>query len=586
MERIMKTHALGLSAILLSFVGLSGCASFDWEPAPVPGVVQPPPLDPRANPDADAFFGDEGDEGDDDDDGSSGASLSDKIRQFAPVTITADISSLPESEKAALMKIIEAAKLMDPIFDRQAYAANPELRKTLSGDQLTYFDIMRGPWDRQDHHKPFATQKARPLGAGFYPEDLTASELDAYLKQHPAQEKQLLGLFTVVERKGDKLVAVPYSKAYAEWLKPAAQRLQEAAGLTKDKTLRKFLRSRAAAFLSDNYFQSDVDWMDLDSRVEVTIGPYENYEDTLKAAKTAFEAFVTVADPDASAKLAKYKDLLPSMEDNLPVPDEVKNKRGKESPIRVVDLVFASGDARKSVQTIAFNLPNDEKVREMKGAKKVLLRNVINAKYERLLLPIAKRVMHDKHHKNITADGFFNEVLFHELSHSLGPGTIEVNGKKAEVRELLQETYSAIEECKADVMGAYSVLFMIDKGEFPKSFREDLLVTYFAGLFRSVRFGVAEAHGKGAAVQINYHLKKGSVSYDAKTKTFSVDSNKLESSIKDLVHDLVMLQHKGDKAAAKAMLDQYGVMSGPMQGALGKLGDLPVDLRPTYPLAN
>lgn len=576
----MKTLALGLSAMVLSCLGFSGCASFDWEPAPVPGVMRPPPLDPAADATLDAF----GDDDDDDDDAPT-ASIADKIAQFAPVTITADISSLPPSEKAALDKIIEASKLLDPIFDRQVYAKNPELEKTLSGDALTYFKIMRGPWDRQDHHKPFAIDIPHPPGAGFYPIDLSASDLDAYLAQHENQKKQLLGLFTVVERQGDRLVAIPYAKKYAEWLRPAAQRLREAAALTKNKSLKKFLRSRAAGFLSDDYYQSDVDWMDLDSRVEVTIGPYENYEDGLKTAKTAYESFVTVADPDASAKLAKYKDLLPSMEQNLPVPDAVKNTRGKESPIRVVDLVFASGDARKSVQTIAFNLPNDEKVREEKGAKKVLLRNVINAKYERLLLPIAKVVMSPQHHADITSDAFFNEVLFHELSHSLGPGKINKDGKEIEVREALEETYSALEECKADVMGAYNILFMIDKGEFPKSFRSDLLVTYFAGLFRSVRFGVAEAHGKGAALQINYHLERGGARYDAKTKTFSIDEKKLEKSISDLTRDLVMVQHDGKKDAAKAMLTKYGVMSGPMQGALGKLGNLAIDLRPSYPLA-
>lgn len=582
----MKTLDLGLSALFITCLGFAGCTSFEWQPPPVPGVMKAPPLDPSADSDMDLLMGDDDDDGDaSDGPAASNATLAERIAQFAPVTITADISGLPEGEKAALDKIIEAAKLLDPIFNRQAYAGYEELEKTLSGDKLTYFQIMRGPWDRQDHHHPFAIDIPRPKGAGFYPEDLTAEALDAYIDAHPNQKKQLLGLFTVVERKGDKLVAVPYAKEYAEWLRPAAQKLREAAALTKNASLRKFLRSRATAFLTDQYYQSDVDWMDLDSRVEVTIGPYENYEDLLKTAKTAYEAFVTVADPDASAKLDKYKGLLPSMEQNLPVPDAVKNVRGKKSPIRVVDLVFASGDARKSVQTIAFNLPNDEKVREEKGSKKVLLRNVINAKYERLLKPIALSVMHAKHHPHITADGFFNEVLFHELSHALGPGKITVDGKEMEVREALQETYSALEECKADVMGAHNVLFMIKQGEFPATFRPDILTTYFAGLFRSVRFGVAEAHGKGAAIQINYHLKSGAAVYDAKTHTFSLDLAKLEKSISDLTRDLVMVQHNGNKPAAQKMLDTFGIMSAPMKGALDKLGDLPVDLRPTYPLA-
>ncbi len=575
----MKTLKLGLSALIMSCFGFAGCASFEWEPPPVPGVMMPPPLDPFADPEADELMGD------DDDDDASETSLSEKIKQFAPVTITTNISGLPKSEQAALAKIIEASKLLDPIFNRQAYAKYPELEKTLSGDKLTYFQIMRGPWDRQDEHKPFAIDIPRPKGAGFYPEDLTAAQLDAYIAKHPNQKKHLLGLFTVVERRGKQLVAVPYAKKYGKWLQPAAQKLREAAALTKNKSLKKFLRSRAAAFLTDQYYQSDVDWMDVDGRVEVTIGPYENYEDRLKTAKTAYESFVTVADPEASAKLAKYKGLLPAMEQNLPVPDGVKGKRGGESPIRVVDLVFASGDARKSVQTIAFNLPNDEKVREKKGSKKVLLRNVINAKYDRLLKPIALLVMNAKHHKHITRDGFFNEVLFHELSHALGPGKIKVGGEVMEVREALQETYSALEEAKADVMGAYNVLFMIKRKEFPASFRAEILTTYFAGLFRSTRFGIAEAHGKGAALQINYHLKNGAAQYDRSSRTFSLDLGKLEKSISDLTRDIVMVQHNGNKAAAQAMLDKYGVTSPAIKGALSKLGKLPIDLRPTYPLA-
>lgn len=566
-----------------------GCgSSVEWEPAEVPpSGMAPPPNDPAAtNSDVDAFFGDD----DDDDGGSSEMSLSAKIAQFAPATISADISKLPPSERKALDLIIEASKLLDPIFNRQAYAGNPALEAKLKADtsaegqqKYAYWKIMRGPWDRQDHHRPFAIGTPRPDGAGYYPEDLSQAELDAYLKKHPGQEKQILGLFTVVQRKGDQLVAIPYREHYAQWLKPAAKKLQEAAKATKNKSLRKFLTSRAAAFLTDEYYQSDKDWMDLDSQVEVTIGPYEVYEDKLKAAKAAYESFVTVTDPDASRKLAKYKNLLQAMEEHLPVPDAVKTKRGRESPIRVVDLVFSSGDARKSVQTIAFNLPNDERVRKEKGAKKVLLRNVIQKKFEVILEPIAKRIIAADQQKYLSSDAFFNQVLFHELSHSLGPAMTTKNGKKVEVRQALENTYSAIEECKADVMGAYNILYMIERGEFPRSFEKQLLVSYFAGLFRSVRFGVVEAHGKGAAIQINRFLEAGAATFEG--GRFTVHDAKLKTAIKDLVHDLVMLQHEGSKAKAQAMLDAHGVMSGPMKQALANVTDVPVDLKPTYPIA-
>jgi len=578
-----------LSALLLPAslaLGVVGCgSSVQWEPAKVPAMgMDPPPNDPtKTNDDVDAFF-------DDDDDDTADGGLKAKIDQFATATITADVSKLPASEKKALELIIEASKLLDPIFDRQAYATNPELGAQLKADtseegqlKYAYWQIMRGPWDRQDHHRAFATSKPRPPGAGFYPEDLTQTELDAYLKKHPGQEKQILDLFTVVERKGDDLVAVPYRERYAKWLKPAAEKLQQAAKATKNKSLRKFLRSRAQAFLTDKYYQSDKDWMDLDSQVEVTIGPYEVYEDKLKAAKASYESFVTVSDPEASRKLAKYKNLLGAMEEHLPVPDAVKTKRGRESPIRVVDLVFSSGDARKSVQTIAFNLPNDERVRKEKGAKKVLLRNVIEKKFDVILTPIAKRIITPSQQQYLSSDAFFNQVLFHELSHSLGPAHTNKNGKKVEVRQALENTYSAIEECKADVMGAYNILYMIERGEFPKTFEKQLLVSYFAGLFRSVRFGVVEAHGKGAAIQINRYLEAGGATFE--NGRFTVHFDKLKKAIKDLVHDLVMLQHEGSKAKAQAMLDKYGVMSPAMKQALDQVTDVPVDLKPKYPLA-
>jgi len=520
----------------------------------------------------------------------SGSSVADRVKQFAPVKLTADVSKLPASEKAALDKLIAAAKLIDPLFLRQAYRDNVGVRAKLATDtspegkaKLDYFDVMRGPWDRQDHFKPFAIDRERPKGAGFYPEDLTADDVRAYVAAHPADKTKLEAERTVISRDGDKLVATPYSEAYAEWLKPAAALLLEAAKLTSDKTLKTFLTARAAAFASNDYYASDKAWMDLDGLVEITIGPYETYEDDLLGRKAAYEAFVTVADPAASAKLARYKKLLPAMEAHLPIPKEVQTKRGAASPIRVVDLVFTAGDARKSVQTIAFNLPNDERVRKEKGAKKVMLRNLIEKKFDVILRPIAERVLVPAQLENLSAEAFFDEVLFHELSHSLGPAF--VTGKKTEVRAALGASYSAVEEAKADVMGAYNILYMIERGELPKELHDKLLVSYFAGLLRGVRFGVAEAHGQGNALQINRYLEEGAVSFDDASGRFSIDLPKLEASIGKLVHDLCMLQAAGDKAGVDAALAKYGVESAPIAKATSGLTGIPVDVTPSYPLA-
>jgi hypothetical protein len=517
--------------------------------------------------------------------------LARRVAQFVPAALTADVADLPAEEKRALDKIIAAARLMDPIYDRQLWAGTPALRAKLAADPsphgrdvLAYFDIMRGPWDRQDEWKPFATQAPHPKGAGYYPEDLTAEAFKAYVAAHADAKAALESLTTVVKRAGDKLEAVPYSKAYAEWLKPAASLLEEAAKETKNHSLATFLKSRAAAFGSDEYRQSDKDWMDLDSRVEVTIGPYETYSDLLLGQKAAFEAFVTLSDPAESAKLDKYKALLPAMEQNLPVPEGAHGKRGKDSPIRVVDLVFTSGEARGSVQTIAFNLPNDEVVRKEKGSKKVLLRNLIVTKFDHILRPLAAKVIDPAQLSLLSGDAFFDETLFHELSHSLGPAFVK-GTKDKEVRVALESSYAPLEECKADVMGAFNILFLIQKGEMPKTLHDQLLVSYFAGLFRSVRFGVAEAHGKGAAIQINRYLEEGAARLDPATNKITVALPKLEASISKLVHDLAVVQWEGEKPAADAMLAKYGGLSDGIKAVMADLTDVPVDVKPSYPVA-
>jgi hypothetical protein len=526
-----------------------------------------------------------------------------KIAQFVPAVVTADLSTLPPAEKHALDAVIAAARLLDPVFDRQAWAGNPALRAQLVLDDtvhgkrvLAYFDLMRGPWDRQDHFQPFAVDRPRPPGAGFYPEDLTADAFKAYVVLHPDWKDALESLTTVVARDSEQLKAVRYSQAYAEWLKPAAAHLLEAAAATRNRSLAKFLTSRAAAFGSDEYRQSDKDWMDLDSRVEPTLGPYETYEDDLLGLKASFESYVTVGDPGASAKLARYKRLLPDMESNLPIPPEAHGKRGGDSPIRVVDLVFSSGEARASVQTIAFNLPNDEVVRKEKGAKKVLLRNLIETKFDLIMRPLAEKILDPSQLGLLSSEAFFDETLFHELSHSLGPAYVRNDATapppppgharpEVEVRLALESSYSAIEECKADVMGAYDILYLVKRGELPRDLREQLLVSYFAGLFRSTRFGVAEAHGKGAAVQINRFVEEGAARFDPSAKRYTVDLVKLEAAIGKLVHDLCIIEWTGDKAAADALLARYGVTSEPMVAAMGGLESVPVDVKPIYPIA-
>ena len=323
--------------------------------------------------------------------------------------------------------------------------------------------------------------------------------------------------------------------------------------------------------------------MDLDAPVEVTIGPYETYEDGLFGYKAAFESFVTVALPEESAKLARFKEELPWLERNLPIPDEHKNfDRGTESPIRVVDEVFTAGDARAGVQTLAYNLPNDERVREAKGSKKVLLRNVMRAKFDGILEPIAERVLAADELPNLAFEAYFNSVLHHELSHGLGPGSITVDGRKTEVRLELKELYSTLEEAKADVMGVYDILSLVDKGEMPDELRRTLPATYLAGLFRAARFGLGEAHGRGVVAQFNYLLDKGALAIgdDGRVR---VVADRFPGAIRELAHDILMLQALGDYPGTAAFLDRWGTATPQLTAAVARLEDVPVDIRPLYP---
>ena len=512
-----------------------------------------------------------------------------RLAQFSPTPLEADLSDISPKNRQVLDKLVEAARLMNEIFLRQAWTGNPALREQIAdwktgekGAARQYFDVMFGPWDRQDGRKPFIGDLKHPGGAGYYPEDMTKEEFEAWLAAHPGDREQLTSNFTVIRRQGKDLVTIPYSQEYRQWLEPAARLLKEAAALSDNASLKKYLELRADAFLSNDYYASDIAWMDLESPVEVTIGPYETYEDELFGYKAAFEAFVTVNLPRESDALERYKELLPWLERNLPIPDEDKNlSRGAESPIRVVDTVYTAGDTRAGVQTVAFNLPNDERVRQAKGSKKVLLRNTMRAKYDKILKPIAQRVLVQAQVSDLSFDAFYNEVLHHELSHGLGPGKIKKDGKETEVRLELKDLFSTLEEAKADVMGVYNILALIEKGDMPKALRRNLEPTYVAGLFRSARFGVDEAHGQGVIAQFNYLTEKGALAVDANSRFRSVPE-KFPGALRDLLHDMLMLQARGDYEGTKQFLDKYGKVTPSLREAIGRLTDVPVDIRPAY----
>jgi hypothetical protein len=513
-----------------------------------------------------------------------------RLKAYVPTTLDPSLDHLDATEQAVLAKLVEVARIMDGIFTQQATPCGTALAaraKDLPVETREaarqYALINRGPWDRRFHYEPFFGTWPHPAGANYYPIDLTDAE-KAFIADHA---NGLDGLFTMIRRDAaGALVAVPYSKYFAADLQWAARLMREAAALTKNASLKAYLESRAAAFLSDDYYESDMLWMDVDSPVEITVGPYETYEDGLFGYKAAFEAFVTSTDPVESQRLAKFKDELPWLEMQLPMDDRHKNpNRGAESPIRVVDEVYSAGDTRAGVQTIAFNLPNDERVREAKGSKKVLLRNVMKAKFEQILVPIAQVVVAEDQLPDLTAESFFLHTLWHEMSHGIGPGKITVDGRETEVRLELKDTYSTMEEAKADAMGEWDifVLTRANKGYFPETIYRQQAATYLAGIFRSVRFGIGEAHGKANAIQFNYLVEKGAIKPEAGTGRFRIDVPVFEKAIAELVGEICTIQAEGDYAASQAFIQRYGNMPEVLAAALVKLEHIPVDIAPVFP---
>lgn len=512
-----------------------------------------------------------------------------RVEQFRPEELGADLSHLSAGDRQALDLLIQASDIIQDVFALQAWANRAEMDAQVADYEgphaeavKNYYEIMQGPWDRLLGDEPWLGTREHPEGAGFYPEDMTAQEFEDWLEAHPEDEAAFTSLFTVIRRKDGGLVAFPYSEAYGIQVREAADLLDQAAQATDDPTLAEFLRLRSRDLLRDEYFESDMAWMDLAGDLEVVFGPYETYEDKLFGYKASFESFLCVADPEQSRALDLYKSELPWLEMNLPIADEFKNpNRGSESPIRVANEVYTAGDTRTAVQTIAFNLPNDERVREAKGSKKVMLKNVIDAKYDAILVPIAERVMLPEHVQRVEREAYFDFVLHHELSHGLGPGKIVKDGRETEVRLELRDLYSALEEAKSDVLGMYDIYMLIDKGVLPPEKGANLSWTVVPGLLRSARFGPTEAHGLGVVCQFNYLAEKGALSISESGK-FAPVEEKWRDAVRDLAHDLLMLQANADYDAARAWVDQYGTVSPAMQRAFDALEDVPVDIRPVF----
>jgi len=518
-----------------------------------------------------------------------------KIARFTPTDVAADVSKLSAPDRRVLAKLIEASKVLDGIYLRQIWVGNEAMLIDLARDEspagrdrLHFFLINKGPWSRIDHDEAFVPgAPAKPAGGNFYPIGATKEELEKWIHSLPEGERaRATGFFTVIRRAANgQFTAVPYSVEYQNELAQAAGLLREAADLSAEPTLKAFLTKRAQAFLSNDYYDSDVAWMQLKGDVEPTIGPYEVYEDGFFNYKAAFESFITLRDHAESDKLTRFAGELQGIENVLPIDPKYRNpKLAALAPLTVVNVVFTAADANRGVQTAAYNLPNDERVLKEKGAKRVMLKNVQDAKFEKVLVPISKVVLAAGDQGNVAFDAFFTHILMHELMHGLGPHSITVAGRATTVRQAMKEASSFLEEAKADISGLFALQHLVDNGILPKTMEQTMYTTFLASAFRSIRFGVTEAHGKGIAVQLNYLLDQGGfvVKPDG---TFAVDPAKIKEGVGLLTNEIMTMQAEGNYAAAKALGDRLGNVRPPVQAALDKLTSVPVDIEPRFTTA-
>jgi hypothetical protein len=554
-----------------------------------------------------------------------------------------DLPSLSEGDREALGYILKASIVIDDIFYEQLWNSNSVLRDWLKARaesssfhklKWTYYSINKSPWSCLDENKAFlstadsavklltdATKPVsgwkgieyraafplnKPPGANFYPPDMDKKEFELWKSGLiDKEQKDATGFFTVIKRHdsssssskahtdgsnqitSDDLFVVPYSKEYRSSLEKVSELLQKASECSDCPSLKNLLRTKVDAFLSNDYYESDIAWMELDSNIDVTIGPYETYEDGLFSYKATFEAFVGIRDDAATSQVKLFGDQLQDLERNLPLDDTFKSDNVSTAPIRVINLLYNSGDV-KGPQTIAFNLPNDERIVNERGTSMVMLKNISEAKFKHILKPITNACIREDQKNYVDFEPYYTHIVCHECCHGIGPHSIILpSGKKSTVRMELQEFHSALEEAKADIVGLWALNFLMKKELLPKSLSKSMYVSFLAGCFRSIRFGLEEAHGKGQALQFNWLYEKGAFILHS-DGTFSVDFTKVEDAVESLSREILTIQAKGDKPAAQSLLQSRATLTQPLRLALEKIENMqvPVDITPIFGTAN
>jgi hypothetical protein len=487
-------------------------------------------------------------------------------------------------ERQAVDKLVEASRYLDDIFWRQSDPAALRLYGTTKDPKLRRLLMINGSrFDLLDDNKPFVGNQPMPPAGALYPAGLTAERLEEYLKAHPEDRAAVYDPYTVVRWRNGRLVGIPYHEEYRAWLEPAAAALRDAAALTGDAALARFLRMRADALVTDRYYESDLAWLDLqDPKLDVIFAPYETYLDGLLGVKTSYGAAVLVRNAPESRRLAVFEKYIPDIQDALPLGRaDLPSKRGHRSPMEVMDSPYRAGDLRHGYQAVADNLPNDPLIHERKGSKKIFFKNFMDARVRYIILPLAKRLMRPDQASKATGEGYFLGTLLHEICHGLGPAFARVKGKQVDIREAIGPVYAGLEEAKADAVGMFGLKWLADHGALPPGSLEEDYASYLAGLLRTLRFGTGEAHGRAEMMEFNFLSGQKAIVRGADGR-YGVDMTRIPGSLAALAKELLEIEATGDRGRAEDWFRRYDRMPPELAAALKAVNDIPVDIDPEF----
>ena len=515
--------------------------------------------------------------------------LAGQVAKFKLVAMPFSVVGLSPQEQKLAYKLVEAAQSLESIYWRQSDPRGLELLKRLTGCNTVmaqkvrrYLIINGSRYDLLEGNKPFIGSDSFSPGRAMYPAGITRAEIEAYVAKHPESKAQIYSPHTVIKRQGAELVAVPYRVEYRPWLAAAASSLREAAALSTDPAFSNFLRLRAEALLTDDYYKSDLAWLDLDNpKFDIIFAPYETYLDEVLGVKASYGAAVMIRNQAESAKLAVYMKSVPDIQEALPLaPEDKPSMQGHSTPMEVMDAPYRAGDLRHGYQAVADNLPNDPRIHQEKGTKKIFFKNFMDARVNNVVLPIGKLLMRDDQAALASMEGYMSAVLMHEISHGLGPAFARTSAGQADIRQSLGPIYSGVEEAKADVVGLFGLNWLMEKGVLPKEKAPEVYASYVAGIFRTVRFGVAEAHGRAEMMEFNYLADQGAITHDRKTGRYVIDYAKMPAAIARLAKELLEIEATGDRNRAEQWFQRYGAMPAELKLALSNIKDVPVDIDP------